>query len=152
MPLKPSFEKFMKPKDSSQFPQPETWHKHRVSYGETDAMGVVYYANYLHWFEMARSTFLRERGLSYVQVEEKGIFLPVRKAECRYLAPARFDDLVFVRTGIEKWGRASIVFVYEVINELKTIVLATGKTEHACVNSKGRPIPIPEWLKQICNS
>ena len=113
-------------------------------------MGVVYYANYLHWFEMARSTFLRERGLSYVQVEEQGIFLPVRKAECRYLAPARFDDPVFVRTGIEKWGRASIVFVYEVINELKTIVLATGKTEHACVNNQGRPIPIPEWLKQIC--
>lgn len=131
------------------FPTPETRWLHRVSYGETDAMGVVYYANYLHWFEQARSQFIREGGMSYAEVERRGVFLPVREAWCRYRKPATFDQEIAVRAAISKWGRASLTFVYEVISIEQTILLAAGGTEHACVNRDGRPVAVPDWLKTI---
>ncbi len=113
-------------------------------------MGVVYYANYLHWFEMARSTYIRERGISYLAIEEKGVFLPVTKAECKYSRPARFDDLLYIRAAISRWGRASFDFTYEVVNHDKSVVLAMGNTGHACVNGQGRPIRVPDWLRRMC--
>lgn len=136
---------------AKEFPLPETWHSHRVSYGETDAMGVVYYANYLHWFEMARSTYIRERGISYTKIEEKNVFLPVTKAECRYFQPARFDDLVYIRAAISQWGRASFIFDYEVVSEDRARVLTIGQTGHACVNELGKPVRVPDWLKKMCS-
>ncbi|MCT4626310.1 thioesterase family protein [Halodesulfovibrio sp.] len=131
------------------FPTPETWLTHRVSYGETDAMSVMYYAEYLHLFERSRSEYIREHGMSYSEVEKRGIYLPVREAKCRYKRPARFDDLLHLRVGISKWGRASMTFEYEIYNESKDTVLATGSTEHACTNEKGRPVKVPEWLKDL---
>ncbi|MCA1742563.1 MAG: acyl-CoA thioesterase [Desulfonatronovibrio sp.] len=137
---------------SKEFPLPQTWHYHRVSYGETDAMGVVYYANYLHWFEMARGTYIRERGISYVKIEEKKLFLPVIRAECKYFQPARFDDIIYVRAAISKWGRASFIFDYEVTSEDRSRVLTIGQTGHACVNELGKPVRVPEWLKKMCSN
>ncbi|MDE7370204.1 MAG: acyl-CoA thioesterase [Desulfovibrio sp.] len=131
------------------FPVPETWFPHRVSYGETDCMGVLYYAEYLHIFERARSAYIRERGMSYADVEKKGVILPVREAECRYRSPARYDELVLVRTGVSEWGRASLRFVYEMWNEDKTRLLATGMTQHALVDASGRPIRMPEWFRRL---
>ncbi|MFW6004890.1 MAG: acyl-CoA thioesterase [Desulfonatronovibrionaceae bacterium] len=136
--------------DRDEFPRPETWHLHRVSYGETDAMGVVYYANYLHWFEMARNTYIRELGISYVEIEEKGIFIPVTSASCRYFKPARFDDPVYIRAGISTWGRASFAFEYQVYDQERKFLLARGETGHACLSRQGRPVRVPDWLKQIC--
>ncbi len=134
-----------------EFPVPQTLHPHRVSYGETDAMGVVYYANYLHWFEMARSTYIRERGISYNEIEAGGTFLPVTEAWCRYLAPCGFDDLVFIRAGISKWGRASFVFTYEVLNDVQDQVLTLGRTSHVCMSREGRPVRVPAWLRKMCS-
>ena len=131
------------------FPVPETWFPHRVSYGETDCMGVLYYAEYLHIFERARSAYIRERGMSYADVERKGIILPVREAQCRYRSPARYDELVLVRAGVSEWGRASLRFVYEMWNEDKTRLLATGMTQHALVDAGGRPIRMPEWFRRL---
>lgn len=131
------------------FPQPESWLAHRVSYGETDAMNVVYYAEYFHLFERSRNTWLHERGLSYKSIEEKGVFLPVREASCRYRAPLRYDDLIYIRVGVKEWGRASILFVYEIYNEEKNKIMATGSTQHACVSREGRPLPTPEWLSAL---
>ncbi len=131
---------------------PETagiWHAHRVSYGETDCMGVLYYAEYLHIFERARSTYIREKGMSYAQVEERDVYLPVREARCRYRAPARYDDMLFVRAWISEWGRASVTFSYELFAEDKKRLLADGFTQHAFVNGQGRPMPAPEWLKTL---
>ncbi|MDL2209304.1 acyl-CoA thioesterase [Desulfovibrio sp. OttesenSCG-928-O18] len=133
-------------------PCPETggiWHPHRVSYGETDAMGVLYYAEYMHIFERARSSLIREKGVSYAEVEKRGTYLPVREAYCRYRAPARYDDLLFVRAWISNWGRASVTFSYELFAENKETLLATGMTQHACVNAQGRPGPAPAWLKEL---
>ncbi len=130
------------------FPQNECWMSHRVSYGETDTMGVLYYAEYLHIYERSRSEYIRSHGKSYTEVEAKGYLLPVREAQCRYRSPARFDDLIWVRIGIAKWGRASITFVYELYNEDKSRLLAEGMTEHAVVNREGKPCPVPVWLKE----
>ena len=132
------------------FPQPEASWIHRVSYGETDAMAIVYYANYLHWFEQGRSFFIREQGMGYSQIEEKGVYLPVREACCRYLASAKYDQEVSVRTGIGKWGRASLTFYYEVYNLSESNkLITTGHTQHACVNAQGKPVALPEWLKDL---
>ena len=131
---------------------PETggiWHEHRVSYGETDAMGVLYYAEYMHIFERARSALIRSHGMSYSVVEERGIYLPVREAYCRYRAPARYDDLTYVRIWVSAWGRASVTFSYEFFAEDKATLLATGTTQHACVDKTGRPVPAPDWFKEI---
>jgi acyl-CoA thioester hydrolase, YbgC/YbaW family len=131
---------------------PETggiWHPHRVSYGETDCMGVLYHAEYLHIFERARSTYIREKGMSYTLVEERGVYLPVREAYCRYRAPARYDDMTFVRAWISDWGRASATFSYEFFAEDKKTLLATGLTQHAFVTGEGKPVRAPEWLRDL---
>lgn len=131
------------------FPEPSCWLEHRVSYGETDAMGVVYYANYLHLFERGRSELIRRLGFSYAVVEERGIFLPVREATCRYLAPARYDDVIHIRTGLAGQSRASLDFVYEIADADHSRVLTRGTTQHAVVNAQGRPVRVPDWLSAL---
>ena len=133
------------------FPSLEIWLPHRVSYGETDAMGVVYHAEYLHYFERGRSHFIRELGsVSYKTMEERGVGLPVRDAQCRYRIPARYDDLIHIRVGLEKMGNASMTFVYEIRDENKNALLAEGLTTHACVDVRtGRPVRMPEWVHSL---
>ncbi len=126
--------------------RPSCWLAHRVSYGETDAMGVVYYANYLHMFERGRSELIRSLGLSYATVEERGIFLPVREAQCRYVAPARYDQIVQIRTELAGQGRASLSFAYAIMDENKTAILTRGTTQHAVVDASGKPTRVPAWL------
>lgn len=133
--------------DPKNFPQPFAWLAHRVSYGETDAMTVLYHAEYIHIFERSRGEFSRQHGMDYRQIEAGGIMLPVREAYCRYRSPARYDDLVQVQVAISEWKRASVRFVYAMYDESRHILLAEGSTEHACVNLEGRPVPIPNWLK-----
>ncbi|WP_320175148.1 thioesterase family protein [Maridesulfovibrio sp.] len=134
---------------NTEFPTPHSWLAHSVSYGETDAMGVVYYAEYLHFFERSRSLFIRERGMSYAEVEERGIYLPVREANCRYRIPAQYDDQLDIQVGISEWKRASIKFTYNIYKDERSTLIATGFTEHACVNKDGRPVRVPEWLREI---
>lgn len=132
-----------------EFPFPDAWLAHRVSYGETDAMGVLYYAEYIHIFERARGEFSRARGMGYNSIEQRGILLPVREVSCRYRSPARYDDLLQVRVAISEWGRASVRFVYALYDEERTRLLAEGMTQHAVVNREGRPVAVPDWLKAV---
>ncbi len=125
-----------------------TWLEHRVSYGETDAMSVMYYANYLHLFERGRNALFRRFGISYNEMEKDGYFLPVSEASCRYRSPARYDDLLHLATVISEWGRASAVCSYELYNEDKSRLLATGFTRHALVGTDGKPRAVPGWLKE----
>ncbi len=123
---------------------------HYVSYGETDAMGVLYYAEYLHICERARGYISRELGFSYNQLEkEKQLFLPVREAEMRYRSPIRYDDLIYVRTAVTELKKASIRFGYQILNEDKTLLLSEGSTLHAVVNSDGKIMPVPMELSQF---
>lgn len=114
-------------------------------------MGVMYYAEYLHLFERSRNEYIRQLGMSYADVEKKGVILPVREVTCRYRAPARYDDLVLIRAGISEIGRASIRFVYEIWNENKTLPLCDGMTQHALVNRDGHPLRMPEWFRELLN-
>lgn len=131
------------------FPSPEIWLPHRVCYGETDCMGVMYYAQYLYLFERSRNEFIRSLGMSYAEVEKRGVLLPVRDVNCRYRSPARYDDLVYVRAGINDWGKASVNFVYELWDEQKDLLLAEGSTRHALVNRQGKPMPMPLWFRRL---
>jgi len=128
---------------------PEAWMQHRVSYGETDCMGVLYHAEYLHIFERGRGAFIRSFGVSYKDVEARGLFLPVREAQCRYRAPARYDDLLHLAIVCTDWGRASLAFRYRLYNEGRTLLLADGFTHHACVGGTGKPVAVPGWFKAM---
>lgn len=116
----------------------------RVRYQETDQMGVVYHANYLTWFEMARTEALRSFGKTYRDLEESGCFLVVNKVECSYKRPAKYDDWITVRTIIEKVTHVKIEHRYEVRRDEE--LLATGRTVLAAVDRNGRIIRIPDWL------
>ncbi|MHB9154460.1 MAG: acyl-CoA thioesterase [Endomicrobiales bacterium] len=118
----------------------------RVPYADTDQMGMVYYANYLVYFERGRTEWLREHGLTYRNLEEKGMYFPVVECECRYQAPACYDDLLRVRTGIGGKGPASIEFVYEISRDGK--LLATGWTKHPLVNRDFKPVRLPPGIRE----
>jgi acyl-CoA thioester hydrolase len=114
----------------------------RVIYGDTDQMGVVYYANYLRYFEAGRNEFLRAHGLVYRDFEtEHQVFLPVVEAQVSYKQPARYDDLLSVFTGLPKVGKASVRFEYRVLRGAE--LLATGHTVHACVSKAGQVVALP---------
>jgi len=119
----------------------------RVIYGDTDQMGVVYYANYLRWFEAGRTEFLRAKGLSYSEFEAREkLILPVVEAGVVYRQPARYDDLVAVETRLAEARRASARFEYEV--KRGEDLLATGFTVHACVSLAGRIERLPKDFVQ----
>jgi acyl-CoA thioester hydrolase len=122
--------------------------KVRVRYQETDCMKVVYYANYLTYFEVGRVEFLRQQGLPMAEVDQK-VHLPVVEATVRYVRPARLDDLLDVRCWISERRRASFRFAYEIRNEADEPV-ATGTTLHACWNpATSRMVAVPDWLVAI---
>ncbi len=119
----------------------------RVRYGDTDQMGWAYYANYLRWFEVGRAEMLRALGRSYRQMEEEfGVLLPVLEARCRYLAVARYDDLLTVETGVLSSSRASVCFGYRVVRDADGATLAEGMTEHCFMDRRGRPVRPPGEL------
>jgi acyl-CoA thioester hydrolase len=117
----------------------------RVIYGDTDQMGIVYYANYLRYFEAGRNEFIRARGLRYRDFEERfSLRLPVVEAQVSYRTPARYDDVLTVETTIEDVKRASARFVYRIVRGGE--VVATGHTLHACVDLDGRIRRMPQEL------
>lgn len=112
----------------------------RVRYQETDQMGVVHHANYINWFEIGRTEWLRRLGTTYRQIEEKGILLPVIQVHCEYKHPARYDDLVQIRARLAQYSGVRLTFAYEVYRENE--LLATGSTSHCWTNRELRPIPL----------
>ena len=117
----------------------------RVIYGDTDQMGVVYYANYLRYFEAGRNEFIRAKGLRYRDFErEFRLMLPVVEAGVQYHKPARYDDLLTVEIAITELKRASARFGYRVLRDGE--VLATGHSVHACVDLDGRIQRMPKQL------
>jgi acyl-CoA thioester hydrolase len=118
----------------------------RVIYGDTDQMGVVYYANYLRYFEFGRSEYFRAKGGSYRELESEGVLLPVVEATCQYKASARYDDLLVIRTFVDELKRASLVFRYEVRKQGADAVLCTGRTVHAAIGRDGKVTRLPEKI------
>lgn len=122
---------------------------YRVIYGDTDKMGVVYYANYLRWFERGRSEFLRECGVPYGEIEARGIHFPVVEVNCRYAQPARYEDLILIETRLDSVSRASLIFTYRILRSEDEAPLATGSTKHACINAAAKVLRIPGDLVRI---
>ena len=123
--------------------------KYRVIYGDTDKMGIAYHANYLRWFEMGRSELFRYIGFSYKEIEEKGVFLPVSEIYCKFLLPARYDDILIIETSIDNSVKGGMKFDYSIFNESGKKILVTGHTKHAFVNSNGKVIRPPEFLSNL---
>jgi acyl-CoA thioester hydrolase len=119
----------------------------RVRYAETDQMGIVYYANYLVWFEVGRTDWLRECGWSYRDMEADGYALPVIEARCSYQESARYDDELEVRTRSTLESPIRIQFTYEVVRVTDETTLATGMTMHAALDRTGRPRRLPERVR-----
>ncbi|WP_369995846.1 acyl-CoA thioesterase [Winogradskyella sp.] len=118
----------------------------RVRYGETDQMGVVYHANYAVYFEVGRTEWLRQFGLSYSSMEAQGIMLPVISLSINYKNSARYDDELKVKTKLKKMPTASIEFEYELRNDSNDL-LATGNTVLAFIDKKrNRPTRCPKYL------
>ncbi|NBW86302.1 MAG: acyl-CoA thioesterase [Planctomycetia bacterium] len=116
----------------------------RVRYQETDGQRRVHHANFLTYFEMGRTEMLRSFGPTYRQFEDEGLFMVVSEVRCRYHAPAEYDDLLLLRTRVEKVGAAHIKHAYEVIREGRIIV--TGETTVVCVDREGRVRRLPDWM------
>jgi acyl-CoA thioester hydrolase len=121
----------------------------RVRYAETDKMGVVYYANYLVWFEVARADLLRSLGWSYREMEHAGVALPVIEAHCEYHRPVRYDDLLDVRAEGRMLSGARMEFSYQVVRCDDDRVAASGRTVHAAVNAEGKPCRLPQQIQQV---
>src|SRR5215831_7249836 len=120
----------------------------RVRYAETDQMGMVYYANYLIWFEVGRSNFCRECGFNYRDLErEEQSFLAVAEANCRYLAPARYDDEIVVQTELKRVGNRIIEFAYRIRRD--ATLLAEGRTVHVVIGPDGKSRVLPERYLQL---
>ena len=116
----------------------------RVIYGDTDQMGMVYYGNYFTFFEIGRVEYMRERGIAYKNMErEDDSYIVVAEASCRYLRPARYDDLLRIRTRVSESRRRSIRFAYEILRH------DSGETVHIICDREGRPKSLPEKYRQL---
>jgi acyl-CoA thioester hydrolase len=120
----------------------------RVRYAETDQMGMVYYANYLVWMEIGRTDFCRQCGFVYRDLErEEQAFLTVAEANCRYLAPARYDDEILVETELARIRTRVVEFTYRV--KCGSALLAEGRTVHVVIGKDGRPRTMPSKYLEL---
>jgi len=120
----------------------------RVRYAETDRMGIVYYANYFVWFEVARADVMRTLGSTYRALEDEGVFLPVIDAECHYRRPARYDDEIEVRAQGRLISPVRMAFDYEVFVKGEETPVAVGQTIHAATGRDGRPCRLPVNVRE----
>ncbi|AMV39014.1 acyl-CoA thioesterase [Planctomyces sp. SH-PL62] len=117
----------------------------RVRYAETDRMGLLHHANYAIYFEAGRTELLRSRGESYREIEDSGFFLVIVNLECKFRQPARYDDLLTLRTSVARVTHVKIVHEYKLMRD--GVLLAEGTTTLACVDRDGRPQALPDTLR-----
>ncbi|MDM8524568.1 thioesterase family protein [Desulfococcaceae bacterium HSG8] len=122
---------------------------YRVIYGDTDSMGIAYNANYLRWFEIGRSEMFRSLGLPYKEIEARGFFLPLSEVHCKFISPAKYDDLLIIEASLDPGVRGGIKFDYCIYSEDEKNILAKGYTKHACLDRSGKVVRPPEFLKDI---
>jgi acyl-CoA thioester hydrolase len=123
----------------------------RVIYADTDAMQVVYHSNYFKWFEVGRTELLRSIGYPYARLEQEGFMLPVIECGCRYLHPARYDDILVITTMIEEVKAATIIIRYEIHRQATGQKLITGFTKHAVTNKNLKPVRLRNVAPDLHN-
>ena len=112
----------------------------RVPYADTDRMGIVYHTNYIKYFEVGRTEYLREVGYPYAQLEEEGVWLPVASVYCEYRSPAKYDDLLTVNTWVGELKSATIVMAYEIYRKGTDEIIVKGETKHPITDDKLKPV------------
>ncbi len=123
--------------------------EHRVRYSDTDHFGVVYYARYLDWFEAGRTEILRARGVTYAELEKKGLYAPVVEVKVNYKNPARYDDIVELETSVESVGNSSVKFRYKVFNKKTRELLCEAYTVNVFINKKMESVRIPDEVRDV---
>lgn len=121
---------------------------YRVPYADTDQMQVVYYANYFVYFERSRTDMLRDLGVSYREMEERGFILPVAEAHCKYKNPARYDDLLTFRSWVSEMRGVQLTVTTEVWRE--ETLLVSGEVKLACVNREYKLTRLPDFFVEAC--
>jgi acyl-CoA thioester hydrolase len=126
-------------------------HEVRVIFGDTDQMGIVYYANYLRFFEGARAAYWRALGRSYRDLEAAQVAMPVVEAHCNYKRSAFYEDVLEIETEVDEMRAASLRFAYTVRRRTGSddVVLADGFTRHAIIGPNGRPRAVPDFMRQL---
>lgn len=123
--------------------------KVRVRYKETDQMGVVHHSNYVNYYEVARTEMMRERGISYKEMEQRGVMLPVREVNMKYIYPAYYDDVLTIKTHIPEKPGVKLTFTHEIYNEAGVLV-NTGSVVLVFVDAVSRkPIRAPKWFMEL---
>lgn len=117
----------------------------RVRYAETDRMGLLHHANYFVYFEMGRTELLRQRGITYREMEDAGHLLVIIDVGCKFRKPARYDDLLILRTTVQRVTHVKIVHQYQLFRDGE--LLTEGHSTLACVDRDGRPQPLPDFLR-----
>ena len=123
--------------------------KIRVRFAETDKFGSAYHGAYFAWFEVGRTDWLRERGMTYVDLMAKGVHLPVISTEAKFLRPVGYDDCIEIRTTLANVTGVRLSFAYELRRENEAEVLTLARTEHASVDGTGRPRRFPENILRL---
>lgn len=124
----------------------------RVRYSETDKMGIVHHSSYVLWMEIGRVEWLRAKGLSYRELDDGGVALPVSKLEVNYKTPADFDDEIDLYTDLLEAKSRRFKFIYTLVRKNDNAVLVTGSTVHVPINREGQVIRCPkEWLEKLQN-
>jgi len=124
-------------------------YEYRVRYGDTDMMGISYYANYLIWFEAARTEYFRALGLPYTECEKQGIYLPVVEAQARYMGPSTYDDLLTIRTSVSEIRMSTIRFEYHVFKTGQEKRISQGYTVHVFVDGSMKPVRSPQSVTDL---
>ena len=114
--------------------------KLKVRYVETDQMGIVHHSNYYAWFEVGRTEYITQIGMTYKQMEEANIMLPVVESSCKYIQGAKYEDMLIIETFMHELNGAKVIFNYNVVRESDGKMLAKGSTTHAFVNEKFRVV------------
>ncbi|HEY5583653.1 MAG TPA: thioesterase family protein [Ruminiclostridium sp.] len=124
-----------------------------VRYAETDRMGIVHHSNYPVWFEVGRTEFIKKCGISYSEVESKGILLPLLELKCKFISSSTYEDRIVIRTSIKSYSKTRLNFYYEVFKEqdMKTQI-SLGETAHVWTNSDLKPINLQKHFPELYNS
>ncbi len=122
---------------------------YRVIYGDTDNMGIAYHANYFRWFEIGRTEMLRDLGMTYKTIEEKGYFFPVADVRCRFMTPVHYDDMLLIETTIDDSVRGGLKFDYGIFRQDSRTTVAKGYTRHACLDLTGHVVRPPDFLREL---
>lgn len=120
-----------------------------VRYAETDQMGIVHHANYPIWYEVARTDFIRKIGISYTEMEQKGIMVPLIALSCKYFKPAYYEDELIIKTSIASLTPVKVTFQYQIFNQKDHFLLNTGTTTHAWVGKDFKPLHMKKQFPDI---